>query len=148
MESAVSPAGANPDRITAPLGLARDQRRRPEETVLYRVVLQHLETFPAATAKEGEQGGSVPWFVEREFRRYLECGILARGFCRVRCAACGKDRLVAFACKGRAICRNCRARRMADAAAHLVDHVLPDVPYRQYTLSDLRRTRWPRGPKR
>jgi len=36
--------------------------------------------------------------VEREFRGYLECGILAHGFVRVHCDACGCDRLVAFSC--------------------------------------------------
>jgi hypothetical protein len=39
--------------------------------------------------------------VEREFRRFLECGVLARGFLRVHCDACGCDRLVPFSCKGR-----------------------------------------------
>jgi len=32
--------------------------------------------------------------------------------------------------KGRAICPSCLGRRMADTAAHLVDHVLPQAPYR------------------
>jgi hypothetical protein len=43
--------------------------------------------------------------------------------------------LVAYACKGRCICPSCVARRMADCAAHLVEHVLPWAPYRQWTLS-------------
>ena len=37
--------------------------------------------------------------VERELRAYLDCGILARGFARVRCSDCGFERLVAFSCK-------------------------------------------------
>ncbi|MGA8056548.1 MAG: hypothetical protein WCA12_22250 [Burkholderiales bacterium] len=54
------------------------RRRRPERTPLYRAVLDHLETY-LALAREGHfdtQG--VPAYVEREFRRYLECGIGAR----------------------------------------------------------------------
>lgn len=69
------------------------------------------------------------------WRNYLACGVLAHGFVRVRCVDCGFDRLVAFGCKGRAVCPSCRGRRMADAAAHLVDRVLPRAPYRQWTLS-------------
>jgi hypothetical protein len=38
-------------------------------------------------------------------------------------------------CKGRAVCPSCGGRRMAGRAAHLVDHVLPAVPVRQWTLS-------------
>jgi anaerobic ribonucleoside-triphosphate reductase len=52
--------------------------------------------------------------VEREFRRYLECGILAYGFARARCPDCGHDFLVAFSCKGRGLCPSCNARRMAE----------------------------------
>jgi hypothetical protein len=70
----------------------------------------------------------VPRFVERELRGYLACWILAHGFVRVRCEACGHDRLVAFSCKGRGFCPSGGGRRMADTATHLVDRVLPEVP--------------------
>ena len=70
-------------------------RRRPEETVLYDVVREQLETF---LCQARERDRPLPRFVERELRGYLECGILARGFVRVRCDACGCDRLVAFSC--------------------------------------------------
>jgi transposase-like zinc-binding protein len=53
-------------------------------------------------------------------------------FVRVHCDACGKDRLVAFSCKGRGFCPSCGGRRMADTAAWLVDRVLPFVPVRQW----------------
>jgi len=69
-----------------------------------------------------------------EFRRYLGCGILARGFARIRCPSCGFERLVAFSCKGR-LCPSCWARKAADTAAHLVDRVLPEAPYRQWVLT-------------
>jgi hypothetical protein len=53
--------------------------RRPEQTVLYRVVQRHLETY-LTLAREGDWDGQrVPASVEREFRRYLECGILSYG---------------------------------------------------------------------
>jgi hypothetical protein len=61
------------------------------------VVREQLETF-LARARERER--PVPRFVERELRRYLECGILAHGFLRVHCDDCSHERLVAFSRKG------------------------------------------------
>ncbi len=40
-------------------------------------------------------------FVKDEFEAFLECGILAHGFLRVRCADCAHEKLVAFSCKRR-----------------------------------------------
>ena len=77
----------------------------------------------------------VPSWVERDFRGYLRCGILAHGIARARCSGCGYDFLVAFSCKGRGVCPSCNARRMVGTAAHLVDHVLPPLPVRQWVLS-------------
>ena len=42
---------------------------------------------------------------------------------------------MAFSCKRRGICPSCGTRRMDEAAAHLVDHVIPKVPVRQWVLS-------------
>src|SRR5262249_3491320 len=71
----------------------------------------------------------------REFRNYLDCGILSRGFCRAVCPRCGHEILVGLSCKGRGFCPSCTTRRMLDTAAHLVDRVLPMVPYRQWVLA-------------
>lgn len=79
--------------------------------------------------------------MERELRAYLDCGILARGFARVRCPDCGFERLVAFSCKAH-VCPSCSARRMEDAAQHLVENVFPAVPVRQWVLSFPRRVRF------
>ena len=72
----------------------------------------------------------------------LGCGVLANGFSRVRCTGCGDELLVAFSCKRRGVCPSCCARRSADAAAHLMDDVLPAAPYRQWTISFPIRLRW------
>ena len=77
----------------------------------------------------------MPKLVERELDGYVGCGVLARGFARVRCGACGHELLVPFSCKRRGICPSCTARRAEDTAAHLVDHVLPRVPYRQWVFT-------------
>ena len=107
------------------------QPRRPDQSLLYQVVAEHLETF---LARQAARGRPVPRFVEQEFRSFLECGVLAHGFLRVHCDTCGVDRLEPFSCKGRGFCPSCTGRRMSDTAAHLVDRVFPTVPIRQWVL--------------
>ena len=109
------------------------ERRRPDETTLYQVIQEHVETFFAQV--ELETGAGLPQFVKDEFEAFLECGILAHGFLRLRCGSCPRDTLVAFSCKRRGFCPSCGARRMAETAAHLVDHVIPHVPVRQWVMS-------------
>jgi len=117
------------------MGLVHDHtRREPESSVLYRVLAEHLEGFLIRVDADPGRAG-LPRFVVRELRAYLQCGQLSRGFCRVRCTACGKEILVAFSCKRRGFCPSCCGRRMSDLAAHLVDRVLPEVPIRQWVLS-------------
>jgi len=60
---------------------------------------------------------------------------ILHGFTRLRCYRCGTDDLVAFSCKGRGFCPSCGGRRMVESAAHLVDHVLPQVFIRQWVIS-------------
>ena len=118
------------------------ERRRPEETTLYQVVQEQLETFLAQV--EAKTGAGLPEFIKAEFEAYLECGILAHGFLRLRCAGCAHEKLVAFSCpprglpagrKRRGFCPSCGARRMAESAAHLFDQVIPRGPVRQWVLS-------------
>ena len=92
-------------------------------------------TLLAEAGPRSEYGLGYPAHVRREFSRFLACGQYSQGFARVKCADCSFERLLPFSCKGRSICPSCMARRMADTAAHLVDHVLPLAPYRQWTLS-------------
>ena len=68
--------------------------------------------------------------------------MLAHGFARVRCESCKAEFLVAFSCKGRGVCPSCNAKRAHVTAVHLVEQVLPHVPYRQWTLSFPHRVRW------
>ena len=107
--------------------------RRPTETVLYRAVRLHLETFLAHA--EESYAAPLPRYVRDELRGYLRCGVFAHGFVRARCEACQHELLVAFSCKGRGVCPSCAGRRMNEVAAHLVDRVLPAVPVRQWVLS-------------
>jgi hypothetical protein len=121
---------------------ARYRPREPQKTVLHQVVREHLETMLTEAALRSEDGRGYPRFIERELRRFLECGSLGRGFARVRCKACGYERLLAFSCKGR-LCPSCQARRMHDQALHLVLRVIPAVPLRQFVLGVPRALRFP-----
>lgn len=109
------------------------ERRRPEKTLLYKLVQENLLSF--CQQLEHEHGSGLPDFVKKEFDEFLKCGILAHGFLRAKCESCRHEKLVAFSCKRRGFCPSCGARRMAESAAHLVDEVLPHKPLRQWVLS-------------
>jgi hypothetical protein len=136
------------------------ERHRPEQTTLYRPVQEHAASFIAQT--EASTGSELSQFIKAEpghkesgglfvpgegpclwpgaackveFDAFLECGIIAHGFLRLRCDEGGHDKLMAFSCKRRGFCPSCVARRMSQTAAHLVDHVIPHVPVRQWVLS-------------
>lgn len=111
----------------------RHVRHEPEKSVLYEVVIGKLETFPAYARETYER--AIPRYVERELRRFLDCGILERGFVRAFCGDCGASIVDAFSCKCRGSCPSCGARRMNQTAANLVDLVLPDQPVRQWVVS-------------
>jgi len=99
------------------VGLSR--RRRPAATLLYQLVQEHLETF-LALSEEGT-GEGLPGYVERDFPKYLDCGILARGFARARCKDCGEDFLIAFSCETRGACPSCNTRRMVEIIAFITE---------------------------
>ena len=112
--------------------------RHPERTLLYQTVAEHYETWLELASAgqfdwQGDHHSPRP-FVRQAFEKYLEFGFFAHGFARARCEDCGHDFLVAFSCKGRGVCPSCNARRMAETAAHLSDHVFPRLPVRQWVL--------------
>jgi len=147
-KAASSPAACPP-------GPALYRPRRPERTLLHRLVREHLETFldlaGAGRVEMGLAAGEarpghlkitpVPRYVETAFRRYLECGVPAYGVARARCNACGYDFFVAFSCQLRGVCPSCNTRRMVETAARLADQVLPKVPRRQWVFSVPKRVR-------
>ncbi|MGD8357164.1 MAG: transposase [Lysobacterales bacterium] len=107
-------------------------RHRPEQTALYAIVAEH---YPRFVEEIVQSGGNLPKFVHQEFEDYLKCGLLKHGFLRVKCNGCRHEHLVAFSCKRRGFCPSCGARRMVESAAHLVDHVFPGAPVRQWVLT-------------
>ena len=117
-----------PSARQAPL-LAEYVPRKPQDTLLHRLVREHYATFVAHT--EATYAAPLPRYVTDAFERYLACGDFSQGFVRCHGGACHHDVLVAFSCKQRGLCPSCGARRMCDVAANVTDAVLPDVPVRQ-----------------
>jgi len=143
-QPAQAAAATQPTKTTKPTKAYNP--RHPERTLLYRTIAEHFETWlelASAGQFDGQGDHHTPaLYVEKAFRKYLECGILAHGFARLRCDDCGDDFLVAFSCKGRGVCPSCNTRRMAEAAAHLTDLVFPRLPVRQWVLSVPKRLRY------
>ena len=127
MRQALRAAAATPVRY---------ERRRPEGTTLYRVVQENLETFLA----EVEAGGaaSLPQLVKDEFEAFLECGILAHGFLRVRCAECGHEKLVAPLTFDSAT-RSVSAQRQATRKPSTFRIASSQKPYRRWRRSSAQR---------
>ncbi|APW46398.1 transposase zinc-binding domain-containing protein [Rhodoferax antarcticus] len=108
--------------------------RHPERTLLYRTIAEHFETWlelSSAGQFDGQgDNHTPPAYVEKAFRKYLECGIFAHGFARVRCDDCGDDFLVAFSCKGRGVCPSCNTQRCASSSGWCVHACCPIAPVR------------------
>ena len=60
-------------------------RHEPEGTVLYDTIRTHYLSF---LAELDAADRTLPMFIEREFHKFLSCGILAHGFVRLQCDAC------------------------------------------------------------
>ena len=108
------------------------ERRRPELTVLHRLVRENYKSFVALVEASGR---NLPKYVTTEFDEYLKCGILAHGFLRLKCADCKAERLVAFSCRSRGFCPSCLGKRQALASEFLMDKILGGLPVRQFVLS-------------
>jgi hypothetical protein len=61
-------------------------RRQPEKTALYQVLQKHLLTFEQQWTEQAS-GRTLPKFVTEELHKYLDCGILARGFAHLYCTS-------------------------------------------------------------
>jgi len=106
--------------------------RQAAESLLYKVLAEHLETF---IANREAQGKGLPKHVTRELRDFLDCGIIQRGFLRCKCEECGFERATPFSCRRRGFCPSCGAKRMAETAEHLVENLLPFANYRQWVIT-------------
>ena len=105
--------------------------RDPESCPLACLLRDHLDDF---IARCDDDQRSLPPFVQRQLRAITTCGDLTHGFVRLECTRCRGPRVVPFSCRVR-LCPSCAGRRMNEQAAHMVDRVLPHVPYRQWVLT-------------
>ena len=79
--------------------------------MLHELVARHAQTMLAELRDADPEGAGLPRYVERELAAYLKCGILAHGFSRVRCRACGDEIVVASNVGGRSTFRNAGGTR-------------------------------------
>lgn len=107
--------------------------RFPENSTLYKILADNLESFLTETSCYDGKG--LPEYVIKTLRAFLDCGIIQKGFVRIKCPACDHEAAIPFSCKKRGFCPSCNAKRQAEIASHLCDNVLPFVPYRQLVLT-------------
>jgi len=109
------------------------KRRYPQKTVLYQVVQNTILEWSGNYSLRHDE--VLPEYVEKEFKDYFKCGILAHGFARAYCSNCSEDFIVAYSCKKRGVCPSCNTKHMIFITMHLLEEVLPKLPLRQWVLS-------------
>jgi hypothetical protein len=120
--------------VAEPCGVYR--RREPRATPLYALMESLYERLKRTWEERFEaRYGSWRGFVDAVVARYLDCGLLDRGFARVYCDSCRAEFLVALSCKGRGLCPSCGAKRAALFAAFLQEQVLAPVPHAQWVFT-------------
>ena len=88
------------------------RRRRPELSVLYRALAHHFERFEQVYEQRFESAfGFLRKVVRESVFRFLDCGILERGFARLYCRECRRSIAVAFSCRQRCLCPSCHQKR-------------------------------------
>ena len=78
------------------MGTREYQRRKPEDTVLYEVVREHMMEMFRRAEERSPNGEGLPRYVKQAFTGYLDCGVLSKGFLRIRCPDCAYDTVVGF----------------------------------------------------
>lgn len=107
---------------------------------LQNLVIDHLPSLLAVAEAERDP---IPWIVVRDFNLFVTCEEPADGHAVMVCPSCGLRLTVSFSCKRRSFCPCCIERRREDRAHHLLERVLPHLPYRHWVLTlpiALRRT--------
>jgi hypothetical protein len=110
--------------------------RKPHLTPLYQCVQDHYEALEQFWPERFEKRyGFWRPYLKEVMVRYLSCGDMHAGFARIRCHACGTERLLAFSCKRRYLCPSCHQKRAVAFGQWVLTHILPAVPYRHFVLS-------------
>jgi len=107
------------------------RQRDLQNTPFYLCVEDHFEVFEQVYDDRFErQYGFFRPYVRQVIYRYLDCGVLANGFARVRCDDCGHEYLLAFSCKRRHFCPSCHQKRVVELGEWLCGNVVKAVPHR------------------
>ena len=114
----------------------RYRPRNPRLSSLYQLLESHYETVKSVWEDRFERHyGFWRGFYDTAVARYFDCGLFESGFARVKCTKCPRVFLVAFSCKGRALCPSCGAKRAAIFSEMLQHQILTDVPHAQWVFS-------------
>ena len=116
--------------------LALYRSRQPRKTALYPLLEAYYEDVKAAWEDRFEKTfGYWRGFVDAVVARYLDRGVPEAGFARLKCDACGSERLLTLSCKQRGICPSCDAKRAAAFAAFLKDELVENVGHCLWTFT-------------
>jgi len=125
-------AAASPEKTTPLLY----RPRRPRATTLYQLLEAYYDDVKAVWEERFEKTyGYWRGFIDKVVGRYLDCGVAEAGFARLKCTACGAERLLTLSCKQRGICPSCDAKRAAAFAAFLKDELLENVGHSLWTFT-------------
>jgi len=109
-------------------------RREPEKTALFKWSSKHLLTFEQQWTDKSD-GHTLPSFVTDELHDFLGCGILARGLAQLFCPTLPRALCRGVELQGPRVLSELWRPAHERGALTLVDHVLPEVPIRQFVLT-------------
>ncbi len=128
---------ATPALVPRPGGYPSLYRpRNARASPLYQLLEAYYEDVKAVWEERFEKKyGYWRGFVDTVVARYLDCGVSDAGFARLKCEACGSERLLTLSCKQRGVCPSCDAKRAAASAAFLKDELLENVGHRLWSFT-------------
>ena len=106
--------------------------RQSERTDLHLAIRENLDLFlDTYDERFLDQHGPLTTRACRTLEGYIRCGIIAAGFARVRCGACGHELLVAFSCQLKGVCPSCQQKRAEILCRFVIDEIIEAVGHRQ-----------------
>ena len=121
--------------------------RNARATALYQLLEACYEDVKAIWEERFEKKyGFWRGFVDTVVARYLDCGVAEAGFARLKCEACGSERLLTLSCKQKGVSvrhvtcpavalAKADAKRAAAFAAFLKDELIENVGHCLWTFT-------------